>query len=221
MPFRVLTERMRFLTITLGPDILPTSDEVQRVDVINNRYLTDGSVIELSCIEGDLDDIGGFYEGNPNTIDYEVLTMEDDLQYVYHHFRPDDGNVVHQLIRLLDEYRLLVVYPMRFGPRSGATVTVMGTTEMVQQAHEQLPPEARQHITIDKLTESMPPLGGLRSILTGRQREVLDAAIELGYYSVPRLATADDVADVVQCAPSTAAEHLRKIEARVMAAVAR
>jgi predicted DNA binding protein len=96
----------------------------------------------------------------------------------------------------------------------------MGTTEMVQNVFDQLPTEVRRHITIDQVTESMPSVGGMRSLLTERQREVLDAATELGYYTVPRQVTASDVAAAVACAPSTASEHLRKIEARILSSVA-
>ncbi|MFC7136238.1 helix-turn-helix domain-containing protein [Halobaculum litoreum] len=52
--------------------------------------------------------------------------------------------------------------------------------------------------------------------LTDRQREVLAAAADLGYYEEPRGATVADVADRVGCAPSTAAEHVRRAEAALV-----
>lgn len=210
---------MRFLRLTLGPEIVPLGRSVKRIEVLNNQYLTDGTAIELSRIESD-HSVDKLFEENSSTIDYEVLDTEGDQQYVYHHLQPDEGDVAHQLISLLDEHRLMVVYPMRFDSETGATVTLMGTTEMVQEAFRKLPAEIQRHITIDQVTETMPSLGGVRSLLTERQREVLDAAVDLGYYSVPRQATAYDVADAAGCAPSTASEHLRKIEARVLSDLA-
>jgi predicted DNA binding protein len=41
-------------------------------------------------------------------------------------------------------------------------------------------------------------------------------AFEAGYYDVPREASRDDVARCLGCAPSTASEHLRKAERRVV-----
>ncbi len=41
-------------------------------------------------------------------------------------------------------------------------------------------------------------------MLATRQQEVLEAAVEVGYYSVPRESTLDDVAAVVEIAPTTA-----------------
>ena len=104
---------------------------------------------------------------------------------------------------------------------TGATVTIMGTTDMVQEAFDRFPPEIQRSITIEQVTESMPSLGGLRSLLTLRQQEVLDEAIDLGYYSLPRQVTSKDVAHAVECAPSTASEHLRKIEARILSGLAK
>ncbi|MFC7071407.1 helix-turn-helix domain-containing protein [Halobaculum lipolyticum] len=52
--------------------------------------------------------------------------------------------------------------------------------------------------------------------LTGRQRAALETAADVGYYDVPRTAGVADVADRLDCAPSTAGELLRKAEATVV-----
>ena len=50
------------------------------------------------------------------------------------------------------------------------------------------------------------------SALSDRQFEATAVAVELGYYETPREATVANVADRIDCAPGTAAEHLRKAE---------
>ncbi|MFQ3320750.1 MAG: putative DNA binding protein, partial [Natronomonas sp.] len=52
--------------------------------------------------------------------------------------------------------------------------------------------------------------------LTARQKEVLLAALEAGYYDESRQATYDDIASVVDCSATTVGEHLRKIEGRLV-----
>lgn len=52
--------------------------------------------------------------------------------------------------------------------------------------------------------------------LTERQRDALEAAQSVGYYEVPREGTVEDVAAVLDCAPSTAGELVRKAEAAVV-----
>lgn len=60
----------------------------------------------------------------------------------------------------------------------------------------------------------------LRSVLTDRQREILIAAVEQGYYTVPRQASIREIADDVDLSVATVVEHLQKIEARILSQVA-
>jgi len=52
--------------------------------------------------------------------------------------------------------------------------------------------------------------------LTDRQQEALAAAVEVGYYEVPRTGDTEAVAAALDCEPSTAGELLRKAEAAVV-----
>ncbi|WP_253736948.1 helix-turn-helix domain-containing protein [Halohasta salina] len=52
--------------------------------------------------------------------------------------------------------------------------------------------------------------------LTDRQREALEAAVDVGYYDVPRTGDTAAVAAELDCEPSTAGELLRKAEAAVV-----
>ena len=54
------------------------------------------------------------------------------------------------------------------------------------------------------------------SDVTDRQFEAVSAAVEVGYYAVPREAGLGDVAGELGCAESTASNLLRKAEASVM-----
>jgi predicted DNA binding protein len=50
---------------------------------------------------------------------------------------------------------------------------------------------------------------------------VLDVALDLGYYEVPRRATHRDVAEQMDLSVGTVTEHLQKVEARVFGTLAR
>ncbi len=52
--------------------------------------------------------------------------------------------------------------------------------------------------------------------LTSRQREVIETAWDLGYYEVPRDATADDVAAALELDASTVTEHLQRAERNLL-----
>ncbi|MFD1515154.1 helix-turn-helix domain-containing protein, partial [Halomarina rubra] len=55
--------------------------------------------------------------------------------------------------------------------------------------------------------------------LTTRQTEAVVAAVRVGYFATPRTGTVADVASTLDCSPATAAEHLRKAQAKVMQAL--
>ncbi|MCG1005534.1 helix-turn-helix domain-containing protein [Halorubrum lacusprofundi] len=72
---------------------------------------------------------------------------------------------------------------------------------------------------IDVTVERVGSYGGRRlagANLTERQREALCAARRVGYYDVPRSGSVADVAEAIECSPSTAGAHLRKGEAALV-----
>jgi predicted DNA binding protein len=55
-----------------------------------------------------------------------------------------------------------------------------------------------------------------RGRLTDRQREVLETAMEMGYFERPRSANATEVAERLDISPSTFAEHLAAAQSKVL-----
>jgi DNA-binding CsgD family transcriptional regulator len=55
-----------------------------------------------------------------------------------------------------------------------------------------------------------------RGKLTDRQREVLETAVEMGYYSYPKGANAGEVADALGISVSTLAEHLAAAQSKIL-----
>ena len=79
-------------------------------------------------------------------------------------------------------------------------------------------------VTLDRLTHSgdhrqADPIVVDRERLTERQKEVLYAAWRLGYFSYPRGASAEEVAEAVGIARSTFAEHLAAAQRQVIEGV--
>lgn len=57
--------------------------------------------------------------------------------------------------------------------------------------------------------------------LTERQMSALKAAVEMGYFETPRRSSIKDVAKRLKVSPSTAVEHLRKAEKKVLESYAK
>lgn len=97
------------------------------------------------------------------------------------------------------------------------TVSMFGPDEAIQRALDAVeePVEVRVE-SVGGLAATNP---AVETRLTDRQREVVESALSLGYYDVPRTASHEDVAADVDCAPSTASEHLRKAESTVLSSL--
>lgn len=109
---------------------------------------------------------------------------------------------------------LVIVLPVVYRANGETVVTLVGPAETLQEAIEDIPAD----VSVD-----LRDIGGYdarrvgnRRELTARQAEAVAAAVECGYYENPRDGSVADVGDAIGCAPSTAAEHLRRAERTVM-----
>jgi hypothetical protein len=59
-------------------------------------------------------------------------------------------------------------------------------------------------------------LVNFESLLTDRQQELLDAAVEAGYYDTPRKCSLTDLAEDADVAKSTASETLHRVEEQIV-----
>lgn len=209
---------MRYLRITLPPDVLPVSESVEEGYILNVRYLSDGSILQLVRVVGDLDTVIDEGRENPRHVEFEIFHQEGDQIVFFVQSVPRPDGTARMFVETMDRFQLMALYPVRFNATDGMTVDLLGRTDKVQVAYDQLPPAIQRKTRIERVREKPPLITGLPSRLTSRQREILDAAIDAGYYSIPRQATVTDVAETVDCSSSTASEHLRKIEAHLAVA---
>lgn len=76
--------------------------------------------------------------------------------------------------------------------------------------------EADADVTIEKITRSQSAARSKTDLLSVRQREILELACDRGYYSWPREASLEGLADELEIAKPTVLEHLRKAEAKIL-----
>lgn len=208
---------MRRLRARLSRDAAACPESIDTGKIVNWQYLQDGSIIELYQIEITSEATISAENIPTETLSFQRFDTAGEYVYVYHRATPND--VVAALVELIDAYGLVIDLPITFD-ESGVTVTLLGETEKIQAAYDEIPASIKAQTTIERIKSFSPDSRGLDAELTPRQRQLLDAAMGVGYYSVPREATLEDVAAVAECAPSTAAEHLRKLESRVFSRLA-
>jgi predicted DNA binding protein len=151
----------------------------------------------------------------PEVLDYDIELIEEGRFYIYIRDSSTDG--LRELFRPIRRGGLVVVPPVRYHEDGTTTLSLFGPDEEIQASIEAVPdPITVQVDTVGGLEHAV---GGAETVLSPRQREAAVAALELGYYEIPREASHEDVAHAMDCAPSTAAEHLRKAEAKVLRTV--
>jgi predicted DNA binding protein len=76
-----------------------------------------------------------------------------------------------------------------------------------------------ERITQDFRREIMPSRSEWQELLSSippRQREFLNTAVERGYFEIPRQVTLEEIADEMDVTKTTASNHLRKIERKLI-----
>lgn len=144
--------------------------------------------------------------------EYAISTCPDETFYLYVQDTPSETD--HDLIRAVTQTGLVVVSPVAYRADGSVGFTLVGPGDAVQRAVEAVP----DGISVDvrEVGEYDSRRLDTGSTLTDRQFEAVAAAVDCGYYASPREGSVAEVADRLGCAPGTAAEHLRKAEARVM-----
>ncbi|EMA19129.1 helix-turn-helix domain-containing protein [Haloarcula argentinensis] len=147
--------------------------------------------------------------------EYAISTCSDETFYLYVQDSPSATG--HDLVNALTRAGLVIVSPVAYRTDGTVGLTLVGPGGTVQQAVETVP----DGISVDvrEVGEYDSRRLDTGAALTDRQFEAVAAAVDCGYYGNPREGGVDAVADKLGCAPGTAAEHLRKAEAHVMAAI--
>ncbi|AFK20680.1 helix-turn-helix domain-containing protein [Haloferax mediterranei ATCC 33500] len=177
------------------------------------RLRPDGTVVELCILENAPPDIESRLDEHPDIVDFDVGETSDGGVVCHVHLVPNDD--VRRLLELVDEHDLLLDTPIRL-THDGVVVNVLGNHTQLTGAVSSLPESFTDAFCVEGLSDYEPVRNGVRAELTHRQREVLETAVESGYYDIPRQISIEELATELECSPSTVSEHLRKVESRVL-----
>lgn len=193
---------------------LAADDALVRDELLHGHRSGDGADTLLFYVEGDRDAYVDALESTDRVVDYDVTPLDEASCYAYVRERSAEFDV--RLQEAFQRPGLLVVPPVEFRSDGTARLTVVGESAALQSALEDVPAEAS--VDVERIGEydGAPP--GTGADLTDRQREAAAAALDVGYYDVPRSGSLDDVAEELDCAPGTASEHLRKAERAALSA---
>lgn len=197
-------------------DLLANGDCVERVKT-THWNVSDGELGIMHFVHGEMEPFERELADIESVLEYELTQVDDDSFYAY--LRSVPTQAAADLFGTLTQGRLVVQHPVEWHPDGTQSIAVMGSPAEIQNVVEGLP---------DPVECTVREIGGLeqaaeaaKATLSDRQREALESALELGYYDIPREASVEDVAADIGCARSTAAEHLRKTESKLLHSVFR
>ena len=196
-------------------ETLAAEPDLHRELLHNISLLDDGTAITLFQLSGDADRARDIAEESEEILDYQLSEGENHIT-VYAHFVPNQTIV--DLLGLFREYELILDMPLEYTSDGGLRAHIVGEEDLIREVIPKVPDGIG--LNLEQISDYVPEEERLFAMLTDRQQETLQAALEVGYYEVPRQATHQDVADYLDRSDGTVGEHLRKIEAKVMAAIA-
>ena len=218
---------MRYLTVLVKADggsaLHPLGSEltdepsIERRAIHHVELLADGTVLLLAEASGSQDRYRQIMEDSPYVLDY--LTAGDDRWLAVSQFEPTD--TVRRALELQRESLLVVDTPIRFTSEDHLEITYLGTDETFRELSDYVDEIDSMAFEILNMGEYETDRSSFDRLLTARQEEVLEVAVERGYYSEPREASLAEISEVVEIAPGTVGEHLRKVEERVFGEIVR
>jgi len=189
--------------------------DVAREGVTHFDMMPDGTTVLLYEISGDPDVLESIIGDEPSALSCDIFEVGNGE--VRAHVRLDQGTMVTALMNLKDEYDLIINTPLSIDDDGGLHMSVAGDPDNIREA-AMMRPESTD-IQLEEVDGDGVDMVDVSTLLTDRQLEVLEAAIEKGYYKIPRQATNEDIAEDLDCSTSTVGEHLRKIESRIISEV--
>jgi predicted DNA binding protein len=170
--------------------------------------LSDGTCVVLYALRGDLKSAKGVLTEQSTVIRFGLTGSKQAEAAI--HFHPNEKVV--ELLTILQEYEVILKTPVQC-VTDGVRISVVGWDDTLRDAVEEIPDDLS--ITLESIQEYSPNEGPL-SELTARQRDILEAADERGYYDFPRRISHEGLADELDISVSTVSEHLRKAESKLI-----
>jgi len=212
---------MRYLTVRLAPTDgegfhplgkrLTEEPSIQREAIHHVELIDDGTVLMLAEGSGD----SGRYEEimASSSFVHEYMVSGGERWMAVSRFDPTEA--VRRIMEWRRQADAVVETPILFRADGSQRITVLGEEAAFKRLYREAIALESFSFEVVETGEYDPNTERFTRSLTPRQQEVLAAAVDVGYYRAPREATHEDVAAAVGVSPSTAGDHLRKIEHRV------
>lgn len=191
---------------------LDSEPSIRRRAIHSIKLLEDGTIAMLGEIAGDLERYREIMGGSPHVVDCTVSGEESG--YVYSHV--EASAQTRELLERRDAGDFLIDMPIEYTDDGARKVTVIGPEESLLELSDLLD-VGETDMELVSTGPYTPEAEGVFAGLTDRQQEVLETALQMGYYQNPREATLEDIATTLGIDHGTVGRHIRAIESKVFA----
>lgn len=213
---------VRYLRLTGRPPLsatpeafrlLAASEHVSAARAVATKFAGTSAMSVLFHVDGDRRAVEARLDGPPEIVVAETAPGGEDGFYLLLVLDPESIPLLRAVFEALPWQELVVVPPIVY--RDGAVhAQLVGATGAVSGLVDSVPDAV--DVEVHAVGERGLDVAPGSAVLSDRQREAVLAALDLGYYDQPRRATHEDVAETLDCAASTASEHLQKAEAKLV-----
>lgn len=183
---------------------------LSHVEIVNWN-VADPPVGFLLRVRGDYRQLERDLEGMANVRDAGIFPNGETEAYCF--LAADSETVGRVLFENFTRRDLLTVPPIRCYDDGSSTFALVGTESAIQNAVDGIP--AGVDVRIEAVGSGPVARKNVPGMLSDKQLEAVQVALDVGYYDLPRKGTTEDVADQLDCTAATASEHLRKAEVSV------
>lgn len=213
---------MKHIRVIVRPDLasappfleyLLDSPDVAEARAIDwNRGDSETST-HLYAVDGDAATAAELASKTTGVDSVALSSVDEAVSYVLVELRDDDVPIFGGSAGAIDRAGLVVRRPLvyRDGRIEGH---IVGDPAVLQATLDETPDSVA--VQVDAIHQFPSARVNPATTLSERQREAIEAALELGYYETPRAATHEDVGRELGCAANTASEHLQRGEAKLV-----
>lgn len=191
------------------------ADGITPIAIHSIQLLDDETALVLYELSGDISRVRDILTESTDTIDSLVT---DGVESAFAHILFEPTDTVSRFLRIPRERRLTIDTPLAFTGNGGIRITAVGPGQVLREVFSNS--AEALHLTIEEVGDYHPPSDRPFARLSDRQQEVLQVAVEMGYYEEPRRVTQADLAEVLDCTAATVGSHLRRIEHTLIPAMA-
>jgi len=210
------------VVLTYSPETIhPVHEFITQSDVVDRERLLHGTVTDdgldtfLFHVEGNAKAYAEALDTTAAIRRYDLTEISETAFYAYlEHEAPE---IDESLLTAFSRPGVIVVPPVEFRADGTAHLRIVGDASDFQALLTEIPDGIATEVT--RIAEYAGEPSNLLSTLSPRQLEAIIAGVEIGYYEIPRQGSVVDIAQQMNCAPGTAAEHLQKAESQLITTI--